>query len=55
MRFKSFIINEKVKKTELKQIFNDESIICGAEFEFYMADIVDESTGTFQGVSADRL
>lgn len=55
MRFKSFIINEKVKKSELKQIFSDESIICGAEFEFYLTAAKDEMPGSFDGTTPYEL
>jgi len=40
MRLK-YYLNEKVTKTELNQIFKDDSILVGAEFEFFVPQIVD--------------
>ena len=47
MHFKRYL-NEKVSKSELNQIFNDDSILVGAEFEFFLPDAirsVEESIG----------
>jgi len=56
MHFKRYL-NEKVSKSELNQIFNDDSILVGAEFEFYASTIAEDFLApmTYDGYSVEEI
>lgn len=51
MKFKWYL-TEKVRKNELRDIFNDDSVLVGGEFEFYMDDMANYSTNSWGDMDA---
>ena len=45
MRLLDFLIHEKVSKKELKDIFNNDNILVGAEFEYIDNDMQEIASG----------
>jgi len=54
VRFISYL-NEKVSKSEINAILKDDSIICGAEFEFFLRALKEYEERNFMGYEVDFL